>query len=217
MSSVAKLTDVAIVCRSLLLRQMLASTCELDGMQVIDCRETADGLSSVKDDTVVILHISSTDGDLDASIERLYTLNQSVRIVLLSNSDPVYCARSGITDRISGLVSDHYASEILTAAIRLVAAGFRVQPCLERPARACESAVSSEDSTLPEKSRLAYDLLTKREIAVLARLRDGQENKGIAIDLGMSEATVKVHLRALFRKTGARNRTQAALWAARHL
>lgn len=35
----------------------------------------------------------------------------------------------------------------------------------------------------------------------------------IARELNISEATVKVHLKALLRKLNARNRTQAAIWA----
>ena len=54
--------------------------------------------------------------------------------------------------------------------------------------------------------------LTQRQQEVLFCLREGQPNKVIARSLGMSEATVKVHLRDVMRKLGVKNRTQAALW-----
>ena len=54
--------------------------------------------------------------------------------------------------------------------------------------------------------------LTHRQNEVLYCLREGQPNKVIAHKLGMSEATVKVHVRDLMRKLGVQNRTQAALW-----
>jgi hypothetical protein len=41
----------------------------------------------------------------------------------------------------------------------------------------------------------------------------GDSNKMIARELGITEATVKVHLKGLLRKIGAGNRTQAAIWA----
>ena len=55
--------------------------------------------------------------------------------------------------------------------------------------------------------------LSERQIRVLTGLREGYANKEIARSLGISEATVKIHVKAILRKAGVRNRTQAALWA----
>ena len=41
----------------------------------------------------------------------------------------------------------------------------------------------------------------------------GASNKMIAYKLGITEATVKVHLKTLLRKIDVNNRTQAAIWA----
>ena len=55
----------------------------------------------------------------------------------------------------------------------------------------------------------AADLgLTQRESEVLAKLRAGLSNKEIARALGLQEVTVKLHMRGLFRKLRAKNRTQ---------
>ena len=51
--------------------------------------------------------------------------------------------------------------------------------------------------------------LTPRQMAVLSHLRQGKANKVIAYELGMTESTVKVHIRNIMRKMGATNRTQA--------
>ena len=51
--------------------------------------------------------------------------------------------------------------------------------------------------------------LTPRQKTVLSHLRLGKQNKIIAYELGMTESTVKVHIRNIMRKTGATNRTQA--------
>ncbi|GLO72897.1 hypothetical protein MACH17_44140 [Phaeobacter inhibens] len=55
--------------------------------------------------------------------------------------------------------------------------------------------------------------LSGREWLILTKLIDGATNKSIANELSICEATVKVHLRTCFRKIGAKNRTQAAIWA----
>ena len=49
-----------------------------------------------------------------------------------------------------------------------------------------------------------------------ARLAEGHSNKAIAKELTITEATVKVHLKAVLRKLGATNRTQVAIWAVQH-
>ena len=61
-----------------------------------------------------------------------------------------------------------------------------------------------------EPSRPASRLTAKQE-EVLQLLRQGQSNKVIASQLGLSVATVKVHLRCIMRKLGVANRTQVAL------
>jgi two-component system nitrate/nitrite response regulator NarL len=46
---------------------------------------------------------------------------------------------------------------------------------------------------------------------------DGDSNKIIARKFDITEATVKVHVKAILRKIQAKNRTQAAIWASSHL
>jgi len=55
--------------------------------------------------------------------------------------------------------------------------------------------------------------LSPRQETVLHRLMDGQSNREIALELGLSEETVKTHVRAILRYFDAENRTQAALSA----
>ncbi len=57
--------------------------------------------------------------------------------------------------------------------------------------------------------------LTPRQHEILERLGHGDSNRKIALQLGVEESTVKVHIRQIMRKLGATNRTQAALRAAR--
>ena len=75
-------------------------------------------------------------------------------------------------------------------------------------------------SHLVERRKTAVDTqppsgcrrLTTREREVLALVVEGRPNKVIARELGMAEATVKVHLKSLMRKLNVANRTQAAVW-----
>lgn len=53
--------------------------------------------------------------------------------------------------------------------------------------------------------------LSSAQLKVMLALADGRLNKQIASDLDITEATVKAHLTAIFRKLGVNNRTQALL------
>jgi len=57
----------------------------------------------------------------------------------------------------------------------------------------------------------AFSELTPRELEILGHLGDGQSNKVIARDLGISEGTVKLHVKAILRKLKLGSRVQAAI------
>jgi two-component system nitrate/nitrite response regulator NarL len=58
--------------------------------------------------------------------------------------------------------------------------------------------------------------LSAREIAILERIVRGDSNKHVARFFEIAEPTVKAHAKAIFRKMGVSNRTQAAIWALNH-
>jgi DNA-binding NarL/FixJ family response regulator len=60
-----------------------------------------------------------------------------------------------------------------------------------------------------ERDEPLIDPLTDRESEVLQLLARGKANKQIALDLGISEHTVKFHISSIYTKLGAGNRTEA--------
>ncbi|NAW67699.1 response regulator transcription factor [Photobacterium halotolerans] len=70
-----------------------------------------------------------------------------------------------------------------------------------------------EDEDDPELDALAARIatLTPQQYKVLCMLSDGLLNKQIAYELNVSEATIKAHMTAIFRKLGVKNRTQAVI------
>ncbi|QUJ67667.1 response regulator transcription factor [Photobacterium sp. GJ3] len=70
-----------------------------------------------------------------------------------------------------------------------------------------------EDEDNPEMDALAAKIatLTPQQYKVLCMLSDGLLNKQIAYELNVSEATIKAHMTAIFRKLGVKNRTQAVI------
>jgi DNA-binding NarL/FixJ family response regulator len=62
----------------------------------------------------------------------------------------------------------------------------------------------------------AIPALSERERQIIDGLIKGQSNKTIARACGITEATVKVHMKAILRKVPCSNRTQVAIWALEH-
>lgn len=58
--------------------------------------------------------------------------------------------------------------------------------------------------------------LTEREHEILGCLADGMNNKTIARHLGISDTTVKVHIKNLLRKLNLTSRLEAAVWVHQH-
>jgi two-component system nitrate/nitrite response regulator NarL len=71
--------------------------------------------------------------------------------------------------------------------------------------------VKGEDPLEPEPSPL--DTLTPREREILSLLAEGQSNKVIARNLGISDGTVKLHVKAILRKLSIHSRVEAAVIA----
>lgn len=59
----------------------------------------------------------------------------------------------------------------------------------------------------------AGQIFTPKELLVLRQLGDGKPNKVIALDLSLAEPTIKMHVKAICRKLGVSNRTQAVIAA----
>ena len=67
------------------------------------------------------------------------------------------------------------------------------------------------ESSAPPRQSVMH--LSPRETSILQCLARGASNKLIGREIKISEATVKVHVKAILRKIGVANRTQAAVWA----
>jgi DNA-binding NarL/FixJ family response regulator len=114
-----------------------------------------------------------------------------------------------------GFIPKSSSSAVLRGALDLVLSGgvyvppiaFRASP--EPPGREPGDGHHREPGDGPRGSRG----LSPRQREVLAGLCAGKANKQIAYDLGLSEGTVKIHVTAVFKVFGVRNRTQAVIAA----
>lgn len=96
-------------------------------------------------------------------------------------------------------------------ALRLLISGEIYVP----PAVLNQVGVAPGDATPEDSDASAIRRLTPRQREIVDQLVAGRSNKQIAKELSSNEGTVKVHLKAVLRKLGVANRTQAAMMAVR--
>lgn len=140
-------------------------------------------------------------------------------VVFIEGSDPKV-ALSCLLAGADGCLIKDMSTEAMVNTLRLSELGERVFP-----ARVITSLLYKPEMQRPLADGIPVDTdlcdpeechLSEREMEILSALAEGHANKEIGFQTGLSESTVKVHLRNILRKLGASNRTQAAIWALRN-
>lgn len=122
-------------------------------------------------------------------------------VAILSGVAPRAVAEQALAEGAAGYLPKTMSTRSLVAAVRFMAAGEVYAPI----------SLMSEPDKL--QTTLGEVQLTQRELEVLKGLCRGLANKEIALELDVQEVTVKLHIKSLYRKIGARNRTHAAMIA----
>lgn len=120
---------------------------------------------------------------------------------ILSGTAPNRIAQEAVERGAIGFIPKSMGAKSLVNAVRFMIAGETFVPAsaLGDTGEASETAFTKQ--------------LSKREREVLSGLCRGNSNKEIARDLDLQEVTIKLHVRTLCKKLGAKNRTQAAVIA----
>jgi two-component system nitrate/nitrite response regulator NarL len=124
------------------------------------------------------------------------------RVALMSGIAPREVAEQALAMGAAGFLPKTMAAKSLVNAVRFMAMGEQYAPI--------DFMTAAPEAAAP--NALA-DRLSPRELQVLRGLCEGKANKEIARDLGIQEPTVKLHVKTLYRKIDAHNRTQAAMIA----
>jgi two-component system, NarL family, nitrate/nitrite response regulator NarL len=132
---------------------------------------------------------------------RLRERYPSLKIALMSGEAKNEDVRLALAHGAVGFLPKTLPGTALLRAVQRMSAGETFMPD-NMPENALNADANALNSTF-----------TKREREVLDFLLKGQSNKEIARALDLEEVTVKLHIRGLCRKLGAKNRTQAAMRA----
>ncbi|WP_386682664.1 LuxR C-terminal-related transcriptional regulator [Loktanella sp. R86503] len=134
-------------------------------------------------------------------LRRAIGLKGGQRVALISGEATRQIAEDALEAGAAGFVPKSLPAKSLVNAVKFMAMGEQYAPI--------DFMTAVEDVTANPMA----EKLTNRELQVLKGLTEGKSNKEIARDLDVLEPTVKLHVKTLYRKIGAANRTQAAMLA----
>jgi two-component system, NarL family, nitrate/nitrite response regulator NarL len=149
---------------------------------------------------------------LTERIRQIRAAAPGARIVVLTEAIQAKRLADALSAGVDGYLLKNMSAAALHHSLRLVLLGEKVFPTDLADLLTESWTVSRE---LGRKISAPNGLST-REMQILGYLLSGASNKLIAHELHITDGTVKVHLKAILKKIGVQNRTQAAIWALNH-
>jgi len=204
------------------LMQTLSNTCFVVSEAVLD-NPASFSLRAAAEPALFILDANRCSGRMAEAIRPLKAAHPTAKVVVMADRFEIGSAISAYDAGADGFCLTTAGRDVLIGSLELIVLGGGSLPSAmarsmveqiscgrERP---FETAASTRKTVVGQ--RKAHNL-SLREGEILDCLMLGAPNKVIARKYGLTEATVKVHLKAILRKLGAKNRTQAAMWATDH-
>jgi DNA-binding NarL/FixJ family response regulator len=188
-----------------LLRDTLDLWFQRESIEVTTARDLVEALAIVlkeKPFDLVLLDYGMPGMNGLEGLHKMRATDRAPRVALMSGTAPREVAEEALSQGAAGFLPKTMPARSLVNAVRFMAMGEQFAPIdfMTAPAPAAER-------------HPLEDVLTQREVQVLRGLCEGKSNKEIARDLDIGEPTVKLHVKTLYRKIGAANRTQAAMIA----
>ena len=203
---------VVIIDDHTLFRSGLSELLERRGIEV--CAALGDGEEGCQrtaeiEPDVVLLDLRMPGLDGLSVLERLTALDPAPAVVMLTTSsdrrDLVTSLRSGARGY---LLKDMEPEQLVDSLSAVVEGETVVAPemmgILARVVKGDAAEPGREDR---------FSSLTPREREILRHLAEGRSNKAIARELGITDGTVKLHVRSILRKLEVRSRVEAAVIA----
>lgn len=203
---------VLIIDDHALFRVGLQGLLEQRGIKVADA--VASGIEGIQraeelGPDIVLLDLRMPDmGGLEV-LKKLRESMPAMPVVMLTTSNEEADLIKSLRSGAQGYLLKDMEPDELVSALRDIEKGRNVvaQDLTDALARMVQGDTNVEDDDGP------FSELTPREMEILCLLAEGQSNKLIARNLGISDGTVKLHVKAILRKLGIHSRVEAAVIA----
>ena len=206
--------NVLLIDDHALFRSGLETLLERQGIEVIAAvGDGQEGLAAAQElePDIILLDLRMPDMDGLDVLRRLRERDTETPVVMLTTSnedrDLVESLRSGAQGY---LLKDMEPSELVSALHSILRGETVIAPEL---AGALAKVVQGDGEEEEEAVETPFGELTPREKEILCLLAEGQSNKVIARNLGISDGTVKLHVKAILRKLDVHSRVEAAVMA----
>jgi len=171
----------------------------------------AEGIKRVEElqPDIVLLDLRMPEmGGLEV-LQKLRENQTTIPVVMLTTSNDEADLIKSLRSGAQGYLLKDMEPDELVSALRDIENGKNVvaQDLTDALARMVQG-----DTKVPDEEGPFSDL-TPREMEILCLLAEGQSNKLIARNLGISDGTVKLHVKAILRKLGIHSRVEAAVIA----
>jgi DNA-binding NarL/FixJ family response regulator len=186
------------------LQSLLATTDDIAVVGTAADGSEAIGVATATDPDVVLMDLSMPGMSGVEATRKLRCLMPSARVVVLTTFADEDLVHQSIDAGAVGYLLKDEEPDDLVRGVRAAANG-------ESPLSAKIARVLLSPPSPP-----SLDQLTEREREVLSLLANGMANREIAVEMAITERTVKAHLSNVYQRIGVADRTQAALWARRN-
>ncbi len=183
-----------------LVRETLAAFLEADGFEVKTAANLSEALKVVAESPlfdVILLDYAMPGMNGLEGLNQMMSASSDRPVAIISGTATKMVADDALKRGAKGFIPKTMAAKSLVNAVRFIGVGEIFIP----------------SSFLQEEGGTGSIDLTPRERQVLQGITEGKSNKEIAIDYDLQEVTVKLHVKTLSRKLGAKNRTHAAMIA----
>jgi DNA-binding NarL/FixJ family response regulator len=152
------------------------------------------------DTLLVLLDLKMPDCEGFAGLLALRSEFPAAPVVVVSATEDAATVQRAMAFGAAGFIPKSTPLSTMGAALRAILDGDSWTP-------------SPDEPRAPAAIEAGIAALTPAQLKILIGLQRGSLNKQIAHDMGVTEATIKAHLTAIFRKLGVHNRTQAVIAA----
>lgn len=200
---------VSLVIRSALVREGLRRILIDYGFRVEQSVAKPESLNieALQDVQILISDYAGLSSSPLSALINPVPISCNVRVVVLVDTFDVHGMRKLFEDGVYACVMHDVHPESFLSVVHLVSLGEKVAPT------EFINTIQHSPLAYEQPATLSSYQLSAREMDVLDRLAMGMSNKRISRDLSLSEATVKLTVKSIFRKLGVKNRTQAAILA----
>jgi len=201
--------DQNLICVGL--RAMLEVEPDLEIVGIAKNGETAIEQVAALQPDLVLMDIQMPVMDGRVATRAICEQFPDVKVIVLSTFDDNQYVIESLRAGAMGYLLKNMPSEELVQAIRLAYCGYT----LLGPMLLAKLVTSIPDSERAEalSASLGLTVLTPREQEVLRLIRYGSTNREIAVQLEISEGTIKTHVSHLLDRLNLRNRAQLAIYA----